>query len=40
VPQTWRTYAKVAGVFSGQPDPAWETDRDLIDQQLRDPWAT
>lgn len=37
-PQTWQTYAEVADLFSGQPDPDWETDRDQIDQQLRDPW--
>jgi prevent-host-death family protein len=39
-PQTWRTYDEVADVFSGRPDPEWETDSDLIDQQLRDPWKT
>ncbi|HEY2765749.1 MAG TPA: type II toxin-antitoxin system prevent-host-death family antitoxin [Pseudonocardiaceae bacterium] len=38
-PQTWRTYAEVADVFSDQPDPDWDTDRDQIDQQLRDPWS-
>lgn len=37
-PRTWRTYDDVADVFSGRPDPEWETDRDRIDQQLRDPW--
>lgn len=39
-PQTWRTYIEVADVFSGQPDPEWDTDRDRIDQQLRDPWSS
>jgi prevent-host-death family protein len=38
-PQAWRTYDEVAGVFAGRPDPEWETDRDRIDQQLRDPWS-
>jgi prevent-host-death family protein len=38
-PQTWRTYDEVADVFAGRPDPEWETDRDRIDQQLRDPWS-
>ncbi|HEU0127456.1 MAG TPA: type II toxin-antitoxin system prevent-host-death family antitoxin [Pseudonocardiaceae bacterium] len=38
-PQTWRTYDDVADVFSERPDPEWETDRDRIDQQLRDPWS-
>lgn len=39
-PQTWRTYTDVADVFSGQPDPEWDTDRDRIDQQLRARWST
>lgn len=38
-PQTWRTYADVADMFSGQPDPEWGTDRDRIDQRLSDPWT-
>ncbi len=38
--RTWRTYAEVADVFRGPADPDWERDRDKIDQQLRDPWAT
>ena len=38
-PQTWRTYDEVADLFSGRPDSEWETDRDRIDQQLRDPWS-
>ena len=36
-PQTWRTYADVADLFSGQPDPDWDSDRDRIDEQPRDP---
>ena len=35
----WRTWDQVAAVFEGRDDPAWETDRDLIDQDLRDPWG-
>ncbi|HEY3749406.1 MAG TPA: type II toxin-antitoxin system prevent-host-death family antitoxin [Pseudonocardiaceae bacterium] len=38
-PQTWRTYAEVADIFHGPADPEWDTDRHLIDQQFRDPWA-
>jgi prevent-host-death family protein len=38
-PRTWRTYAEVAEVFSGQSDPDWNTDRDQIDQHLHDPWS-
>ncbi len=39
-PQTWRTYAHVADLFSDQSDPDRDTDRDQIDQQLGDPWST
>ncbi|MGH3277526.1 MAG: type II toxin-antitoxin system Phd/YefM family antitoxin [Trebonia sp.] len=38
-PRAWRTYDEIADLFAGRPDPDWETDRDLIDQTLRDPWA-
>jgi prevent-host-death family protein len=38
--RTWRSYREVADLFAGPADPAWESDRDLIDQQLRDPWET
>ncbi|MGH3980846.1 MAG: type II toxin-antitoxin system Phd/YefM family antitoxin [Pseudonocardiaceae bacterium] len=37
--QTWRSYAEVAELFGGRADPAWETDRDRVDQALRDPWT-
>lgn len=39
-PQTWRSYADVAEVFSGRADTAWEADRDLVDEALRDPWMS
>lgn len=39
-PQTWRTWDDVADLFDGRADSEWESDRDLIDQELRDPWAT
>lgn len=38
VPQAWRTYTDIADVFTGAGDPDWESDRDRIDQRLRDPW--
>lgn len=38
-PRTWRTYDEIADLFAGHPDPDWETDRDRINQELRDPWA-
>lgn len=36
----WRSFDAVAELFAGGADPAWETDRDLIDQAVRDPWTT
>jgi prevent-host-death family protein len=38
--RTWRKGSDLAGLFRGQDDPDWAVDRDLIDQQMRDPWAT
>jgi prevent-host-death family protein len=38
--RNWRRWDEVAELFDGPPDPAWEDDRDRIDQELRDPWAT
>ncbi len=38
-PQSWRSYADVAEVFSGPSDSQWETDRERVDQALRDPWT-
>ncbi len=37
--RAWRTYDEVADLFRGPADPDWESDRDLIDQTLRDPWV-
>jgi prevent-host-death family protein len=39
-PQAWRSYADVAELFGGRPDPAWEADRARVDQALRDPWTS
>ena len=36
----WRSWADVAAVFDGPPDPDWELDRDRIDQSATDPWRT
>jgi len=38
-PRTWRTYEQIADLWSGVGDSEWETDRDSVDQTLRDPWA-
>lgn len=39
-PRTWRTWDEVADLFNGPADTEWNSDRDQIDQELRDPWAT
>ncbi|HEX4219167.1 MAG TPA: type II toxin-antitoxin system prevent-host-death family antitoxin [Acidimicrobiales bacterium] len=36
-PRTWRTYADVADLFDGSEDPHWASDRERIDQELKDP---
>jgi prevent-host-death family protein len=38
-PRAWRTYDEISDLFNGRPDPDWETDRNGVDQVLRDPWA-
>ena len=37
--RTWRQWADISDVFSGVADADWETDRELIADDLRDPWA-
>ncbi len=39
-PQRWRSSGAIADLFDGPADMAWDADRDLIDQAVRDPWAT
>lgn len=34
----WRHWIELAELFGGPGDPAWEQDRDLIDQDVGDPW--
>jgi prevent-host-death family protein len=35
----WRQYDDVADVLRVRTDEDWATDRDLVDHDLRDPWA-
>lgn len=35
----WRAWTDIADLFRGQQDDHWERDRDLLDGDLRDPWA-
>ncbi len=38
-PIQWRAWAEIADLFRGPADPDWERDRELVDTDLRDPWA-
>lgn len=35
---TWRRWADVAELFNGPADTDWESDRDEIEHDVRDPW--
>ena len=37
-PKQWLSWSEVAECFVGRADPGWEQDRDLIDQDLVNPW--
>lgn len=39
-PGVWRVFDDVAELFTGPPDAAWAADRALVDDALRDPWAS
>jgi len=38
-PIPWRAWAEIADLFRGPIDPDWERDRELVDTDVRDPWA-
>lgn len=38
-PGRWRRWADIEDLFRGPADPAWDNDREGIDQALRNPWA-
>jgi len=38
-PKSWRTYSDVADVFHGPADAQWATDRERVDDALREPWS-
>ena len=35
----WRSWSEIAALFRGPGDTDWEQDRQLLDADLRDPWA-
>ncbi len=39
-PQRWRRFDDISDLFKGRPDvdPGWNADRELLDQDVRDPW--
>lgn len=38
-PRRWQQWTDIAALFNGPADPAWEHDRDLVDQSIDDPWS-
>lgn len=39
-PRAWRSWNDVADIFDGPADPHWDSDRDRLDGEVRDPWDT
>ena len=39
-PRSWRSWNDLADLFTGPADLTWQQDRDLIADEIRDPWAT
>ena len=35
----WRHFDELAELYSGIDDPLWDSDRELIDDDVTDPWA-
>lgn len=38
-PRSWRGWDDLAVMFDQPTDPAWENDRDLLDDTVTDPWT-
>lgn len=38
-PTQWRSWTEIADLFGGSMDAEWERDRDLLDADVREPWA-
>jgi len=36
--RSWRTWTEIAEIFTTPMDDQWASDRDLLDEGLRDPW--
>lgn len=35
----WRSWADVENLFAGPADPDWADDRNLVDQEIGEPWT-
>lgn len=38
-PIQWRRWVEFAELFQGPADPSWSQDRELLDDELRNPWG-
>ncbi len=38
-PTRWRRWVDIAELFAGPADPDWDEDRELVGDEVRDPWA-
>ena len=39
-PKRWQRWDHIAELFSGRPDPDWQTDIVLIEQSITNPWES
>lgn len=37
-PRAWRSWNDVADLFTGPADPTWEQHRQMVAQEIQDPW--
>ena len=37
-PKRWQTWDAIAELFQGPPDTSWESDQELVDQSITNPW--
>ena len=37
-PRRWQTWDAIADLFHGPPDTSWESDQELVDHSITNPW--
>ena len=37
-PKRWQRWDNIAELFSGRPDPDWQSDVELVEQSITNPW--